>query len=368
MKSSIIQYISPKDQLMLLFMTFFLCFVTVLLIRAKSELFIIPNEITPKETLNIKQARQSITFILGEDGSIDNPFYQNAEAYFKANPEGRTDIVVTSALSLNAVFEMLKMQGSASGMRFNVINLVVHSNPWSGMSMSVVEDGPRITEGSLMEALSSLKIALPEKWVDENTAIFIHACGLGQNTALVSVLKDVFQTENGIKPQLYISNYYLNFHKAEDLVFKTEMEAFYAFYPTAYKPADLHLVRQFNERYPAIKMDWLAALQKNYVDGQPISYKYNIPVEWEVFYPEYDPPGLLTEMDKMEWLMNQSELLDIIEKTGIPFDDFRWIVKKGSGVNAQGFSMPSIKVFGKVTVVCILRPLTSGNESTVNNV
>jgi hypothetical protein len=67
----------------------------------------------------------------------------------------------------------------------------------------------------------------------------------------------------------------------------------------------------------------------------------------------------------MEWIMNQDNLLSLVEKTEIPFNDFRWIVKKGDKVYEEGYSVPFIKVFGKATVVCILRPVKNNDTIKV---
>jgi hypothetical protein len=314
-----------KDKLMLMFSFLFLIFVILIFINAV--------KVEEEEFREVTTHRKSVTFILGEDESSENTFYTNAEAYFKYNPTGRTDEVVTSVRSFNGLIEYLNTSNNPYG----EVHIVVHSNPWSGISLPLKDGEERITSDLLSEAISKQEIeALKPHLVDSLTNFHIHACGLGNNQELVGELARVLNNSS-----LYTSDAYVNFKEENGLYRKSEMQVYYAFYPTAYKPADLHLARQYSKRYPEIDKNWLDAIQHS-------SYKYNIPVEWEITYSEYDVPTLDTELDKLTWLMNQDELLEIIDKTEIPFDYFRWIVKR---------SEDGIKVYGKVTVLCVLEEM-----------
>lgn len=354
-----------KDAWMLAFSIVFLVFVALLFIRAsKTEQVEMAAHIPVPEVTEV--ARQDITFIIGEDKNVKNPFYQYAEQYFKTHPDVRTDLVITDESSLEGMMNRLEKIYVASQRKFDKINLVVHSNPWSGISMPLVEGGNRINKELLQNALENDSIFSDYKMIDQNTNIYIHACGLGQNTELVKDLKQVIATDEARAPSLMVSPQYVNFSQEEGLFTKKNMTAYYAFFPTAYRPANLHLARQLREKYPEAEVDWLQALGKDLESNGSgaFSYTYNIPVEWTIEYPEYDVPALENEMDKMEWLMNQDELLDIIDKIGIPFDYFRWRIKKGSKVDQDYIEVPYIQVKGKVTVICILKAQEEGKKDT----
>ncbi|GLR18572.1 hypothetical protein [Portibacter lacus] len=324
-----------KDRLMLLFSVLFLVFVVLIFINGvKIETPTVEQETTVESRID---NRQSITFILGEDHGNENNFYQNAEAYFKYNPNERSDEIITDARSLNEMIALLNENFLKSATPYNDIHVVVHSNPWAGISLPLNEGEERLNADRLNDAIANLQVTdLNPQLADENTQVHIHACGLGQNRALLDALR---RSMNGLN--IVASDGYVNFKAENERYIKSEMEVYYAFFPTAYKPADLHLARQLAKRYPNTDKDWMKAMEH-------YSYQYNIPVEWEIQYPEYDVPELADDVDKMEWLMNQDELMNIVEKTEIPFDNFRWIVKK---------TRDSVKVYGKVTVLCVLEEM-----------
>lgn len=318
-----------KDKLMLMFSVLFLIFVILIFVNAVK----IEDE-TKLETTRIEhQERTSITFILGEDVDSKNTYYSNAESYFKLNPYDRTDEVRTDVRSLN---EMISTLGQSTK-PYNEIHIVVHSNPWAGISLPINRDGERINTELLKSAMSSGEVkSLDQEIVDSLTTIHMHACGLGNNRELVSTLSRVLNNAS-----IASSNAYVNFKSKNGQFHKSDMQVYYAFYPTAYKPADLHLARQLAKRYPEVDQNWMLAMNE-------FSYKYNIPVEWEIKYAEHEVPALENDLEKMEWLMNQDDLLEIIDKTGIPFDYFRWIIKRKDN---------SVKVYGKVTVLCVLEEI-----------
>jgi len=314
-----------KDKLMLILSASFLIFVILIFVNAVQINYC---DSEPKLA-----EKRSVTFILGEDKGADNPFFTNAEAYFTLNPDERTDEIITSARSLNEMYEHL----NKSTTPYADIHVVVHSNPWAGMSLPLDEGGERITSEFLNSALLANKVSKVDRYLlDSTSRVHIHACGLGNNRDLISAL-----SESMNNAQIYASDGYINFEKENGFFTNSDLQVSYAFYPTAHKPADLHLARQLRNRYPEVEKNWIYAMED-------FSYKYNIPVEWEITYPEYDVPTLENDLDKMEWLMNQDELLSIIEKTEIPFDYFRWIIKRKAD---------RIKVYGKVTVLCVLSEL-----------
>jgi len=217
--------------------------------------------------------------------------------------------------------------------------MVAHSNPWAGINLAVDQGDERVSYQSLSDAFYHHEISpLNSSVVDSNTTLHFHSCGLGNNNDLISLFADIFND-----CQVNASTGYVNFSDNQGFFTRNEMKVFYAFYPTAYRPANLILASQLSKRYPEVDKDWLAEIEHS-------TYQYNIPVEWEIKYPEYDVPELLDELDRMEWLLNQDELMNIIEKTEIPFDYFRWIIKRNED---------SIKVYGKVTVLCVMESINA---------
>ncbi len=345
-----------NEKIMLFISSIFLNFVVVLFIHdIRNEAGQNQNVFASVELEKSIRQRQSISFILGEDQDLKNPFYENAEKYFRYNPEAKTDKIVTDCRSMQSLFSSLKNNYKKDQRPYQTINIIVHSNPWSGMSIPLIDGGERLDAKQIENALrEQILIPLSNEIIDERTRIVIFACGMANNEELIAGLQKAFGGFDQIQPQIIASENYFNFYSEADLVFKSEMQVFYAFYPTAHKPGDLSLSRQLKKKYPEASINWLSALQNTIMDSNQeiFTYQYNIPVEWEVNYPEFDAPEIFSEEDKIEWLMNQDELISIIDKTQIPFDHFRWIVKQGFGTG----NIPYIKVLGKVTVLCILTP------------
>ncbi|WP_235298056.1 hypothetical protein [Portibacter marinus] len=317
-----------KDILMLLFSITFLTFVIFKFVHA---LHVDENKITEGVV-----ERQSITFILGNDENSENQFYSNARNYFLLNPEKRTDVVITNRRSLNEVISVINENYLQTHKPFGQIHLVVHGNPWAGLSLPLNQGDARLTNEVLKQSLKNGQVAkVTEQAVDSLTRMEIFSCGLGHNKSLNATFKTIFN-----QCAIRSTEGYVNFQQIGTQFHMNELQVYYAFYPTAYKPADLHIARQLEEKYPNVSVNWIEAMNQ--------SYQYNIPVEWEMVYPEYDVPALNNKMDEMEWLMNQDELLDLIDKIGIPFDYFRWIIKP---------KQDAVKVFGKVTVFCVMEEI-----------
>ena len=151
----IIQFnMNNKDRLMVLLSIIFLAFVIVIFIQATRVSQDYEQE--PIDAVVIKDnSRQSISFILGEDKEQQNPFYENAATYFRNNPEAKTDEVVTNCRSLVALNRTLEKYYFINEKSFSLINIVVHSNPWSGISVPITDEGKRTQATELEEALKN---------------------------------------------------------------------------------------------------------------------------------------------------------------------------------------------------------------------
>ena len=299
---------------------------------------------------------KNITFILGEDKEKDNPYYHLAEEYYRYNPNTADDELVTDCKSLKSVKDYLNANLKDNTI-WGKINLVTHSNEWRGLAVPVFDDGERANFNLLNNAIKSGKFStINPELLDSSSEIIIQGCGFGKNKRFLSTMKSAF----GV-PNISASNYFIVYQNLNDTPVKYEADYYYAFFKTGYRPANIILGRQFKKRYPEITIDWVDALsrtQSRYI-GDSYNYFFNVPIKWVVTYPtKKERPQLISKKEKMNWLKTQTELLEIIAKTNIPINKFRWQFKNINYTFKDGITEPAIEIKGKVSVMCVLRGRT----------
>ncbi len=136
-----------------------------------------------------------------------------------------------------------------------------------------------------------------------------------------------------------------------------ESDYYYLYLKTENRPAVAKLVRELKINYPDTKLDWSSALtrKKPRFDGDSYHYFSNSPFEWIVTYPHNNIPELSTHKQKMDWLKKQNKLMEIISKTKIPLDSFKWQFKSIMKSTKDGRMVPAILVKANSLVLCILK-------------
>ncbi len=300
------------------------------------------------------QKRKSITFILGEDESMKDQYYELAKKYHLLNKAEKTDYFIDDCRSLIAVRDYLEKIANENNIKWGTINIVVHSNQWTGMSVPISTKGERTNVDALLNSIfDGSFIPVADQYLDSNSTMNIKACGLGQNIDLMDALQMAFGGMDNEQPMIHSSSFFIQYFENEyGEIESKELEPFYAFYKTAYKPADLHIEKQFQKRYPNEKIDWLAILsnQQSEIDGI-FSKKFNVPIEWEVILPKDEKDNdFKSEKDKLAFVKQQADLMELLNRFNIPIEKFRWNITsklRDSGV--------VLKINGKATVVCVLR-------------
>jgi len=296
--------------------------------------------------------RPSITFILGEDQS--DPFFALAKQYYLTNNKERTDVFVDSCKSLLAVRDYLEQESLRQEKTWGQINLVLHSNQWTGMSIPVLPKGNRATVSTLFEHIHDEQfLPLANEVMDDNTMMNFVSCGLGKNKDLLYALQLAFGGFDNQQPGVESSEGFVQFvHNDKQEIEVNQLQPFYAFYKTAYKPADLHLRKQLQNRYPNVPIDWLAAMQKKQAahEGDVFHTKFNVPIVWEVALNiPAERVQIESEFDKIEFVRAQEDLMQVLNDFDIPIEKFRWqmLVTEVEG-------MAQVKIKGKSTVLCVL--------------
>lgn len=312
-----------------------------------------------------RQPRQNITFIMGKDKDADNPYYKAAENYYRYHPEAKTEWLITHLHSLKEVRDYLDKHAKG---KWGAINLVVHSNEWTGIGVKVVRDGQRATVQSIQDALNAGHFPpLPESVIDADTELLVHACALGKNEKLLEAISLAFGGEAAGSPLVRSSKYFIHYNSPDGSPRNTERylsEFWYAYFKTGYRPSDTQLVRELNNENPEAEVKFRDALTRTQprFPGDAYHYYFNVPVNWTVTFPtEANRPDLNTQAAKDTFLNHQTELLDMVNKLDIPLDKFRWQFEKTTYTFEDGTTEPAILIKGKSSVLCVLKSLTKPN-------
>ena len=329
--------------------------------------------ISSKEVYPIAQiTRESITFILGEDRELDNPYYAEAFNYYLFNEEGKTEYVVTTCRSLLEVRNYLAQNPPSNHLPWGLINLVSHGNQWLGLSVRVQPDGKRTSVENLQEYIdNSLFKPLPDTILDQQSQLFIHGCGVGNNHALVEAIGKAFGGKN-ITPRVKASclfEYYASI-KNNGAVIETQRyftRVWYTVYKKGYRPEDFILCRKLQEKYPDTTMDWQDALSREQPRwaGDIYHYTFEVPVKWVISYPHKDSlPDVSTKEKQLEWIRSQPDIVTALEKIEIPVEKFNWWFRHVYVANDDGTRSPAIWLKGYSTILCVLQPLLDEKGDT----
>lgn len=221
-----------------------------------------------------------------------------------------------------------------------------HSNPWRGMSLKTKKDGDRITEKALNEYVANTKNKSINT-VTNDTKIIFHSCGLGDNSTLLKQLQGVFNKET--LPQLFASPYFNIFggKYTEHYLAKP----YYVFYPTAQSKGPLALSQEIAAANPDKDIDWKKALTTREEPGlgEVYSYRFNIPVTWEIaFTTASEIPNLNTPDEIMDFVAEDENMARTLFEMNIPLEKYRWTTKIKDNV---------LKISGKTTALCVLEPI-----------
>ena len=293
-----------------------------------------------------------IVFITGKDKENDNRYYYMAEEYYKTGEENY-DMVITSCHSLLSIRDFLDSY-KKHNIVWGKIVIVSHSNEWRGMSLPVFDKGQRTNHKILKEAIAQNRfLPLSKEVLTDTTKLIIEACGLGKNQKLLKELQRAFGIEH-----ISASPFFTVFMKENNVAKKYKAAYYYAFFKTGYRPANIKLSKQYHQKYPDVNINWLEALSRKYprFAGDTYSYFFNIPVKWTVvFETEEYLPVFKNEKEKLKWILSQNELMQIINKTGIEPDKFRWRIKKIQYQLPGGGTAPALEIQGKTSALCVIK-------------
>jgi hypothetical protein len=319
--------------------------------------------------------RESITFILGEDDDLENPYYTKAANYYRYNHVGKTDRLNTSCRSLLETRNFLQNNPPQNGQPWGIINMVVHANEWTGIGIPVLPDSKWKASAGVINSLveSGDFPSLENDLVDAQTELIIHGCGLGKNKDVLKAMAVAFGGKDDFRPIVRSSRYFV-YYESDDYdpqnCNRYLAESWNAYFPTGKFPGEIKLARKLTAAYPDSKINWRNALSKTVpqFSGDAFQHSFKIPIIWYVTYPDAaSRPELKTEEQKMAWLGEQQELHEVIKNNGFTKADFSWTIRKATYEFDDGTEEPAVKAIGLCTIVSVLKVLTEEEEGNLEN-
>jgi len=303
------------------------------------------------------QDRRSITFLLGEDKEGYN-YFALAEKHFLYDKEERSDVVVSSCRSLEDLISYLNNDQQVQ--KWGTIHVVLHGNPWQGLSLPIVNDGPRATKRELARAL--VDNPLPDLIcgnIDSKTKINFWGCGIGKNPFINIAMDSFFRLPSGDLPDIYTSPHFVVFRELDTGQAPKRIKASYwpYIFRRGYRPSDALITKEVAKQHPEVTVDWSAAVSAS-GDERRTTYQnsFHLPVSWTVTYPsKQDRPEVNTAKEQLAWVQAQPALMSQIEELGVPLEKYTWTVGKRIITDDDGTKVPAIKAIGMATVLYVLQ-------------
>lgn len=309
-----------------------------------------------KPLFHKEKERASISFLLGTDNE-GYDYFRLAEEHFLFDEEEKTDVMVKTCRSLEDMIDYLNHHESNTP--WGTIQVVLHGNPFSGLSLQIENDGERATAKNLLKAMLDNPLPkLKTDDIDTLTKINFWACGIGKNPFINMALDTFFSLENGTVPDIYTSPHFVVFKESNDGAYVRRVNSTYwpYIFKRGYRPGDQQIANDMSKQFPEADVNWEAAIKvTNPNNEDEFQNSFHIPVSWTVVYPTKDSrPSVGTEEEKLQWVQSQESLMEQIEELNIPIDKFHWTVNKIKHKTKEGEAVPAIKAIGMATILCVL--------------
>lgn len=303
------------------------------------------NDLAELTASEVVANKQSVVFIAGYDKG-SSTYYKDAKAYF----EELNYTIVDDAFSLQEIISWLNKNHNAQD--YSEIHIVNKGNSKKGLSLETTIHGDPLSQESLLNCLKEDKLPKLENVLAADSKLVFHSSELGKDQQLLQILKQTFTANH--QPKVVATPHAMIFNGQFQKHFLANV--FYAYYPTAQSPGNVDLSKQFIRKYPLEDIHWLDAIRTKEEEepGKPFSYKFNIPVRWEIiFSDDEDVPSLADANEIMDWIDDNEKYSNIIKDMGIGVEKFRWRAFK---------SGQKVIIKGKTTAVCVLKPMMQRNN------
>jgi hypothetical protein len=325
-------------------------------------MIVIPRQEHPA-SLNRSAAmpgRKSITFIMGED-KTPQPYYALAADHFALDAEAKTNYVIRTCHTLEAVIQYLNSAAERDEMPWDVVNIVAHGNPQTGLNLYITENGYKATPKRLLQAaLRGDTPVLESGVVDSMTQINFYSCGIGTSAMIQVSLRQIFKPAEGASAKIYCSSDFIVFHPSLTGAAPRMVRASYwpYYFRRGYRPSDSEIIHALRNEYPEEDIAWSAALDQNVPSDSIEEYhgEYHIPVSYtRIYETKEERPSVGTADEKMLWVRSQPEIREQLDQAGIPEDRYSWTVNRIIHTQPDGKQVPAIKAIGMATVLYVLK-------------
>ncbi len=304
-----------------------------------------------------------VTFLLGEDRSDRNRYFDCAEDYFNSDSLEKTPLVVTGCPTMLDVRNYLDLHRPRTG-AWRRINLVVHGNEWTGVNVPLTADIPRTSAPYLRQAVQQgIFRPLPGNVIDPWTEMVIYGCNVGRDSQLLYQLSAAFGGEKQMGPVVRSARYFNLFQK--DAKNQGQVKRFLADCKSVpvkagQFPGNKVIAQQLHAKYPKDTINWIAALTrlKPRFAGDSYVHYFHIPVQWTtVCAPGETFPNLHTATDTLRWVYGQKDLLQTIRTMGFEPEQFRWEITPSTYTPKDAPAQPAILTKGLTIIYGVIEPL-----------
>jgi hypothetical protein len=302
-----------------------------------------------RNKLQTNQQELSYCFILGEDKG-EQQYYTLAEEYFNTNSVKACQKIIKHIRSLEELNHFLNRQTLLRPI--DRMEIVVHGNVWSGLSVSIHDGGERAYPKELLKATRDGQLPLlNDNVVDSNTIINVWGCGIGTNPLLQLGVRNCFQTQSGQQPKINLTKKFVVFKRSSDKVNMVQASYWPYFFKRGYRPSEKTIADELAKQYPDVSIPEVLHEEN---DNHRIE-EFNVPIKWKVRYAlKEDRPDLSTTDSQMAWIKSQPKLMRKIKDLSIPIDQYNWVVQKVLEYKDDGSVVPFVQAIGMSSVLCVL--------------
>lgn len=319
-------------------------------------LFVICIAVVPRQAVKEVERKvgESICFILGEDKE-EQTFYSLAADYFTTDSMASTNKLIRHVRSVEELVLFLNAQENS--LPWHRIELVVHGNVWSGLSVDIKDGGERAYPKELLKALAKKQLpVLDGHVIDSNTIVNVWGCGIGNNPIMNLALNACFTDEEGERAEVNASKKFVVFKRKSGNGDVKLLKASYwpYFFRRGYRPGNNVISRAMADQYPNAPLDFKEVLRAE-KSNSVYEEQFHIPISWTVIYDSKESrPSVDTWDSKERWIRSQPSLMKKITDLQIPFELYTWTVNKIIHTDELGQQVPAIKAIGMSTVLCFL--------------
>jgi hypothetical protein len=313
-------------------------------------------------------ARESITFILGEDENPALPMFQVAERYFNEDLLERTDQVVSSLRSLSEVRDYLVQHPTKNGLPWGLVNMVAHANEQGMLDVDLRQGGPKTTQQTLSLSIREGTFkALPRECLDGRSELRIHGCSVGKDVTLLKALSRAFGGDVSERPLVRATPWFtcFQFIQSERRATRFLCESWKLLFRPGERPSNQVLAARFHSKHPKVSLDITEALSRPFPLTREgvFSYESSTRFQWTVVYPSGEAPTLVGSVRTRTWLLSQDSFQRRLNALGWGFHQLNWetipTIYRGDGAESR-----ALQTIGRGRVIHILKPIVSpGNSS-----